>query len=111
MLRRFLGFATRPLLERDADDIVALPLKQCGRNRRIDTAGHRNGDPHERAPRIWSVTTCASSPTPCRIADLFFLIQCTPTKYSPGTDVRSSTCIGKPISSNTRTLPQSYSGR
>ncbi len=46
MLRRLLGFTSRPLLERDPDDLVALRLQQGSSHRRINPTGHRNGDPH-----------------------------------------------------------------
>src|SRR5260370_33118554 len=93
VLRRLLGFTSRPLLERDADDIVALRLQQGSSHRRIDPAGHRNRDPHARSSTIWRATTSASSPTPWRTDDFSFRMKCTPMKSRPGTLVQQSVWI------------------
>ncbi len=62
--RRLLGVVARPLLERHADDVVALRLQQRGRDGRVDAARHRDGDPHFRFSLMCVATTSASSPTP-----------------------------------------------
>jgi hypothetical protein len=64
VLRSFFSVAARPLLKRDADDIVALRLQQRGRNRRVDPTRHRNRNPHRRFSTMCRPTISASSPTP-----------------------------------------------
>jgi len=46
VLRRFLHVLARPLLQGDADDVMALGLQEGGRDRRIDPAGHRDCNFH-----------------------------------------------------------------
>src|SRR5712692_2599373 len=111
VLGRLLGFASRPLLKRDPDDAVALRLQQGSGHRRINPARHRNRDPHVRASTIWRATISASSPTPWRIDDFSFRMKCTPMKYRPGTVVRPSVWMGKPMSSKIGNFTQPYSGR
>src|SRR6202171_1169599 len=104
VLCRLLGITARPLLQRHGDHLVALRLEQRGRDRGIDAARHRHGNFHRRTSTMCRATTSASSPTPYRIDDLFFLIQCTPMKYKPGTVERPLVCAGNPMSSKTGNL-------
>src|SRR5712692_7328988 len=101
MPRGFLRVVIGPLLERDSDDLMALGLQQRRGHRGVHAARHRDRDPHERLSAICRATISASSPTPWRIADLPFRIQCTPMKYRPGTWLRPSVWMGKPMSSKT----------
>ena len=60
----FVGIVTRPLLQRHTDDLVALRLQQRGGDRRIDPAGHRDGDSHDLLATMCCASNSASSPTP-----------------------------------------------
>ena len=62
--RAFLLVFARPLLKRDADDVMTLGLKKRGGDRRVDPARHRDGDPHLRFSTMLWATISASSPTP-----------------------------------------------
>ncbi len=46
VLRRFLHVVARPLLQGDADNVVPLRLQERGRDRGINTTGHRDCNSH-----------------------------------------------------------------